>query len=144
MDDGSRRLIAELRSRKLLTDEEWTRIKQSLREALAFLSGPQKNNCPRGRWINRGWILMLTTRNADWLQISAAACRLTTPTARHLSAWVANVVGEQSANSANVNSQHNRVAFENVLANATQMRSPHVRVTGGYQRWLAISPGVVP
>ena len=41
------------------------------------------------------------------------------------------VIQEQgSANSANVNSRHNRVAFENILANATQMRSPHGRSDG--------------
>ena len=42
LDDDSLRLLAEVRSRNLLNDDEWIQIKQFLREALEFLSGPQK------------------------------------------------------------------------------------------------------
>ena len=68
LDDDSLRLIAELRSRKLLTEEEWTRIKQFLGEALAFLSGPQKTLTHAAD----GSIVLdpdADPRNADWLRI---------------------------------------------------------------------------
>jgi hypothetical protein len=84
LDDDSLRLIAELRSRKLLTDEEWTRIKQFLREALAFLSGPEETLTHAAD----GSIVLnpdADPRNADWLRISAA-CRLAK---RSLPMWAA-------------------------------------------------------
>jgi hypothetical protein len=74
LDDDSLRLVAEVRSRNLLTDSEWIRMKQFLREALEFLSGQQKTvaHSADGR-------AMLDPdadpRNADWLRIDSA-CRL--------------------------------------------------------------------
>jgi hypothetical protein len=84
LDDDSLRLVAELRSRKLLTDEEWARIRELLREALTFLSGPQKTLTSSAD----GSIVLdpdFDPRNADWLRIDAA-CRL----AKHsLPLWAA-------------------------------------------------------
>jgi hypothetical protein len=74
LDDDSLRLIAEVRCRNLLTDEEWTQIKQFLREALEFLSGPQKTLT----YDADGHLVLnpdADPRNADWIRI-AAACRL--------------------------------------------------------------------
>lgn len=42
LDDGSIMLVAEARSRNLITVDEWIQIKQFLREALEYLSGPGK------------------------------------------------------------------------------------------------------
>jgi hypothetical protein len=39
--EKQRLLIAEVRSRDLLTDDEWIQVKTFLKEALTFLSGPQ-------------------------------------------------------------------------------------------------------
>ena len=39
LDDESIRLVAGVRGRNLITDEEWTQIKQFLIDALKFLSG---------------------------------------------------------------------------------------------------------
>jgi hypothetical protein len=68
----------------LLTDEEWTRIKQFLREALAFLSGPQTTvtHAADGSIVLD---LNADPRNADWLRISAA-CHLAK---RSLPMWAA-------------------------------------------------------
>jgi hypothetical protein len=74
LDDESLKLIAELRSRKLLTNEEWNQIKLFLRKALEFLSGQPKIL----RQAAHGSTVIdpdLDPRNADWLRISAA-CRL--------------------------------------------------------------------
>jgi hypothetical protein len=84
LDDDSLRLVAELRGRKLLSDEEWVQIKELLKEALTFLSGPQKTLTTSAD----GSIVLdpdFDPRNADWLQIDAA-CRL----AKHsLPLWAA-------------------------------------------------------
>jgi hypothetical protein len=84
LDDNSLRLIAEVRGRNLLTDEEWIQIKQFLKEALEFLSGPQKTLTHTAD----GSVLLdpdADPRNADWLRIDAA-CRLTN---RSLPMWAA-------------------------------------------------------
>lgn len=84
LDDDSLRLIAEVRSRNLLTDEEWSQIKQFLRDALEFLSSPQKTVAHAAD----GSIVLnpdADPRNADWLRISAA-CRLAN---RSLPTWAA-------------------------------------------------------
>src|SRR5262249_21347155 len=74
LDDDSLRLIAEMRSRKLLTDDDWIQIKQFLREALEFLSGPEKTvtHAADGRIVLDP---DADPRNADWLRVHAA-CRL--------------------------------------------------------------------
>ena len=74
LDDDSLRLIAEMRSRNLLTDADWIQIRQFLREALEFLSGPQK----MVTYAANGRVMLdpgADPRNADWLRIDAA-CRL--------------------------------------------------------------------
>src|SRR5262249_4993282 len=84
LDDDSLRLIAEVRSRNLLTDDEWSQIKQFLRDALEFLSSPQKTVTHAAD----GSIVLnpdADPRNADWLRISAA-CRLAN---RSLPTWAA-------------------------------------------------------
>jgi hypothetical protein len=84
LDDDSLRLVAELRARRLLTDAEWSQIKQLLREALAFLSNPNRTVT---RSADRSIVLDpdFDPRNADWLRIDAA-CRL----AKHsLPTWAA-------------------------------------------------------
>ena len=71
LDDESWRVVAEAYSRGLLTDDEWARIKQLLREALAFLSSPQKSSTD----IIDGKVVIdpdADPRNADWLRIDAA------------------------------------------------------------------------
>ena len=82
LDDDSLRLIAEVRSRNLLTDDEWSQIKQFLRDALEFLSSPQKTVTHAAD----GSVMLnpdADPRNADWLRISAA-CRLAN---RSLPTW---------------------------------------------------------
>jgi hypothetical protein len=74
LDDDSLRLAAEVRYQNLITDDEWIQIKQFLREALEFLSGPQTTVTH----MADGRILLdhdADPRNADWLRIDAA-CRL--------------------------------------------------------------------
>ena len=82
--DNSLRLIAEVRSRNLLTDDEWNQVKTFLKEALTFLSGTQNTAAHKAD----GSIVIdpdADPRNADWIRISAA-CRL----ARHsLPNWAA-------------------------------------------------------
>lgn len=71
LDDESCRVVAEADNRGLLTDDEWTRIKQLLLEALAFLSSPQKSSTN----IIGGKVAIdpdTDPRNADWLRIDAA------------------------------------------------------------------------
>src|SRR5438093_1163594 len=84
LDDDSLRLIAEVRSRNLLTNDDWIQIKQFLREALGFLSGPQGTvtYAAGGRAVLDPDV---DPRNADWLRIDAA-CRLTN---RSLPMWAA-------------------------------------------------------
>jgi hypothetical protein len=84
LDDDSLRLIAEVRCRNLLTDDEWTQIKQFLKKALTFLSGPEKTLT----YANDGHPVInpdADPRNADWIRI-AAACRLAN---RDLPMWAA-------------------------------------------------------
>jgi hypothetical protein len=84
LDDDSLRLVAEVRSRNLLTDDEWIKIKQSLKDALEFLSGPQKTVT----YAADGRMVLdpdADPRNADWLRIDAA-CRLAN---RSLPMWAA-------------------------------------------------------
>ena len=84
LDDDSLRLIAEIRSRNLLTDDDWARIKEFLREALEFLSGQQKTVT----YTADGRVVLdpgADPRNADWLRIDAA-CRLAN---RALPMWAA-------------------------------------------------------
>jgi hypothetical protein len=72
LDDDSLRVVAEVRY--LLTDDEWTQIKQFLGEALKFLSGPEKTLT----YATDGQLVLnpdADPRNADWIRI-AAACRL--------------------------------------------------------------------
>ena len=74
LDDESLRLIAEVRSRNLLTEDEWVQIKQFLKQALRFLSSPKKTMSDAAD----GSIVFdpdADPRNADWLRIDAA-CRL--------------------------------------------------------------------
>jgi hypothetical protein len=72
LDDNSIRLVAEVRSQKLLTDDEWSRIKYFLQEALEFLSDVQKMT-PHvdGQTLDP----FSDPRNADWLR-TYTACRL--------------------------------------------------------------------
>jgi hypothetical protein len=84
LDDGSLRLIAQVRSRDLLTDDEWVKIKTFLKEALNFLSASETtvkhDDDPR--------VILdpdADPRNADWIKISAA-CRLAQ---RALPIWAA-------------------------------------------------------
>lgn len=71
LDDDSVRLIAEVRSRNVLTDDEWIQIKQFLRKALELLPGPQETvtRDADGRFVID---LNFDPRNADWLRIDAA------------------------------------------------------------------------
>jgi hypothetical protein len=46
LDDESIRLIAEVRSQNLLNDDEWIQIQMFLKEALEYLSGPDKTVSP--------------------------------------------------------------------------------------------------
>ena len=71
LDDDSCRLLAEAYSRGLMTDGEWAQIEQWLREALAFLSRPQRASTE----IIDGKVFIdadADPRNADWLRIDAA------------------------------------------------------------------------
>jgi hypothetical protein len=84
LDDNSLKLIAEVRSRNLLTDDEWIQIKQFLKEALEFLSSPQRTLT----YSADGRAVLdpdADPRNADWLRIDAA-CRLAN---RSLPMWAA-------------------------------------------------------
>jgi hypothetical protein len=71
LDDGSCELVAEAYRSGILTDEEWTRTKEMLREALAFLTSPQSSS-----WVEEGgkkfFDIDADPRNADWLRIDAA------------------------------------------------------------------------
>jgi hypothetical protein len=71
LDDESIRLVAEARSQILLTDDEWTQIKKFLKEALEYLSGPDKTVSDKadGRTVIDP---DADPRNADWLRIDAA------------------------------------------------------------------------
>jgi hypothetical protein len=73
LDDESLRLVAEVRSRNLITADEWTQIKQLLSDALRFLSGEQDKagSTPNGPII----LDDSDPHNADWLR-SYSACRL--------------------------------------------------------------------
>jgi hypothetical protein len=84
LDDDSLRLVAEVRSQNLLTDDEWIKIKRFLTEALEFLSAPQKTV----KYAADGGMVLdpdADPRNADWLRITAA-CRLAN---RSLPMWAA-------------------------------------------------------
>jgi hypothetical protein len=84
LDDDSIRLIAELRGQNLLSNDEWLQIKQFLKEALAFLSGPDRASTR----MRDGQLAIdpdADPRNADWLRIDAA-CRLSH---RALPMWAA-------------------------------------------------------
>jgi hypothetical protein len=84
LDDDSLRLLAELRCQNILTDDDWIQIKQFLRKALDFLSGPQTTLTSAAD----GSLVLdpnADPRNADWLRISAA-CRLAN---RSLPMWAA-------------------------------------------------------
>lgn len=71
LDDNSIRLIAEVRSQNLLTDDEWSQIKHLLKEALV-LSGVQK----MAPDVDRQTLDPFSDpRNADWLR-TYTACRL--------------------------------------------------------------------
>jgi hypothetical protein len=71
LDDDSLRVVAEVRSRNLLTDDEWIQIKQFLGEALEFLSGRQETVTYEA--VGRAVINPdADPRNADWIRISAA------------------------------------------------------------------------
>jgi hypothetical protein len=71
LDDDSVRLIAEARRHNIITDSEWDRIKDFLKEALGFLRLPN-------RTVTRdenGELIIdpdFDPRNADWLRIDAA------------------------------------------------------------------------
>ena len=82
LDDDSIRLVAEVRRQNLLSNDEWLRIKQFLKEALAFLSGPGSTHMRDGRLVIDP---DADPRNADWLRIDAA-CRLSH---RALPMWAA-------------------------------------------------------
>jgi hypothetical protein len=74
LDDDSLKLLAEVRSQNLLTEREWIQIKQFLKDALQFLSGPQSTmtHTPQGSTVIDP---DADPRNANWLRIDAA-CRL--------------------------------------------------------------------
>jgi len=71
LDDDSIRLLAKVRRRHLVSDQEWERIKGFLRDALAFLSTPDRLQVED----EDGRIAVcpdLDPRNANWLQLHAA------------------------------------------------------------------------
>ena len=73
LDDKSIRLIAEVRSKNLLNDAEWIRMQKFLKEALEYLSNPDKTVTLTAD----GHAVLdpdADPRNADWLRIDAA-CR---------------------------------------------------------------------
>ncbi|MDH2404211.1 hypothetical protein QCM77_30295 [Bradyrhizobium sp. SSUT18] len=84
LDDDSLGFMAQLRARSILTQEEWSRIKQFLRSALEFLSASnraKKHDSNGHRVIDPD----ADPRNADWLQLDAAQ-RLA---GRSLPSWAA-------------------------------------------------------
>jgi hypothetical protein len=84
LDDDSLGFMAQLRARSILTQEEWSRIKQFLRSALEFLSASNdepKHDSDRRLVIDPD----ADPRNADWLRIDAVR-RLT---GRPLPSWAA-------------------------------------------------------
>ncbi len=71
LDDNSIPLLAALRANQLLTDDDWNRIKGFLRDALSFLSGPDKST----QHLDDGTIVICPDadpRDADWLRIVRA------------------------------------------------------------------------
>ena len=73
LDDESIRLIAQVRSQNLPNDDEWIQIQTCLKEALEYLSGPDKTVT---RTADGHTVIDpdADPRNADWLRIDAA-CR---------------------------------------------------------------------
>ena len=55
LDDESLRLVAEVRSRNLITADEWTQIKQLLSDALRFLSGEEDKAASTPKVASRSW-----------------------------------------------------------------------------------------
>jgi hypothetical protein len=82
LDDRSDELVATLRDSGVLSDEDWTRIVEELRESLRFLAGPNRSASRDAE----GHLLIdpdADPRNADWLR-SVSASRLA---GHHLPAW---------------------------------------------------------
>jgi hypothetical protein len=84
LDDDSLGFMARLRARDILTQEEWSRIKQFLRLALESLSASKTAK----KYDSDGHLVIdpgTDPRNADWLQLDAAQ-RLA---GRSLPSWAA-------------------------------------------------------
>ena len=71
LDDTSVAFVAHLRGEHILSDSDWVKVKQWLREAMEFLTGPDRTAVRQPD----GAILIdpdADRRNAAWLRISAA------------------------------------------------------------------------
>ena len=71
LDDNSIPVLAALRANELLTDDDWIRIKGFLRDALTFLTGPDKP----AQELDDGTIVVCPDadpRSADWPKIATA------------------------------------------------------------------------
>src|SRR5215213_2160345 len=71
LDDESGAFIAELRGQRILSDDEWGRVKQFFAKALNYLSHEAKTS-----QVNSGGHKVFDPdadpRNADWIRIVAA------------------------------------------------------------------------
>jgi hypothetical protein len=72
LDDQSLKLMAALRARNVLTEEEWAQIKAFLRKALDFLTASKDQKLPESEEppIIDFAIIDADPRNADWIKIA--------------------------------------------------------------------------